>query len=132
MVAAPTQAESTMPIDAYRLRDVETATAEAGISQKYVALALAELKASPNEVQLSQPASQFKDWLATRMFRTSQRTLSVSRVIRAAPRDVLQAVGRTLQTPPFSLTLRETLGGHPLEGGVLVFDLPSMTNANYR
>ncbi len=130
MVAAPTQAESAMPTDAYRLRDVEAAAAEAGISQKYVALALAELKASPNAVRLSQPASQFKDRLATRMFGTSQRTLTASRLIHAAPRDVLQAVG--LQAPPFSLTLRDTLGGHPLDGGVLVFDLPSMTNANYR
>ena len=132
MVAAPTESPSPLPTDAYRLRDVEAAAAEAGISQKYVALALAELKASPNAVQLSQPASQFKERLATRMFGTSQRTLSVSRVIRSAPRDVLQAVGRTLQTPPFSLTLRDTLGGHPLDGGVLVFDLPSMTDGNYR
>lgn len=37
-----------------------------------------------------------------------------------------------MQAPPFSLTLRDTYGGHPLDGGVLVFDIPSMTDANYR
>lgn len=132
MVAAPAESESAMPTDAYRLRDVEAAAAEAGISQRYVALALAELKASPNAVQLAPSTSQFKERLATRIFGTSQRTLSVSRVIRAAPRDVLHAVGRTLQSPPFLLSLRDTLGGHPLDGGVLVFDLPGMTDANYK
>jgi len=123
---------STIPTDAYRLRDVEAAAAEAGISQRYVALALAELKSSPTALQRTQPTSQFKERLATRMFGTTQRALSVSRIVRSAPREVLQAVGRTLQAPPWSLTLRDTLGGHPLDGGVLVFDLPAMTDANYR
>ncbi len=123
---------TTIPTDAYRLRDVESAAAEVGISQKYVALALAELKSSPEALQRAVPTSQFKEQLATRMFGTSQRTLSVSRVVRSAPRDVLQALGRTLQAPPYALSLRDTLGGHPLDGGVLVFDLPAMTDGNYR
>jgi hypothetical protein len=29
-----------------------------------------------------------------------------------------------LQQAPYDLTLREAVGGHPLDGGVLVFDLP--------
>lgn len=124
--------DAPAPTDAYRLRDVEAAAAEAGISQKYVALALAELKTSSGAMQLAQQSSGFKEQLATRVFGTSQRTLSVSRVIRAAPRDVLQAVGRTFQGPPFSLALRDTLGGHPLDGGVVVFDLPAMTDGGYR
>jgi hypothetical protein len=125
-------ATEPVPTDSYRLRDVEAAAAEVGISQKYVALALAELKTSAGAMQMSAPASGFKEQLATRVLGTAQRTLSVSRVIRAAPRDVLQAVGRTFQAPPFSLALRDTLGGHPLDGGVVVFDLPAMTDGNYR
>jgi hypothetical protein len=46
---------------------------------------------------------------------------------------VLQALGRSLQALPWSLTLRDTLGGHPLDGGVLVFDLPGMGDGmNYK
>ena len=120
------------PADSYRLRDVEAAATEAGISQKYVALALAELKSSPDALQLAPINSRFTERLATRLFGTSQHTLSVSRVMRSAPRDVLQALGRTLQASPFSLTLRDTFGGHPLDGGVLVFDIPGMTDGNYR
>ena len=36
-----------------------------------------------------------------------------------------------MQSAPFSLTLRDTLGGHPLDGGVLVFELPGNTATNY-
>ena len=138
LAAAPTQnaasshgdASTTVPTDAYRLRDVEAAAAEAGSSQRYVALALAELTTSPNAVAMVQPVPAWKDRLSTRMFGTSQRTLSVTRVFRQAPRVVLAALGRTLQAAPFSLSLRHTLGGHPLDGGVLVFDLPAMVDGN--
>lgn len=125
-------APDTSLTDAYRLRDVEAAAAEVGISQRYVALALAELQTAPDAIQRAKPMSPFKERLATRLFGTTQRTLSVSRVFRFSSKVVLQAVGRTLQAPPYSLALRDTLGGHPLDGGVLVFDLPAMTDANYR
>ncbi|MEO7360441.1 MAG: hypothetical protein ABI120_08925, partial [Gemmatimonadaceae bacterium] len=124
--------EAELPTDAYRLSDVEAAAAEAGISQKYVALALAELKSQPDALQRAQPPSEFKERLATRVLGTSQRTLSVSRVIRESPTTVLKALGRALQAAPFNLGLRDTLGGHPLDGGVLVFDLPAYTDGNYK
>jgi len=118
--------------DAYRFRDVEAAAVEAGISQRYVALALDELRASPNALQLAQPIPQWKETLATRLFGTTQRTLSVTRRYAASPRAVLQVLGRSLQGAPWSLSLRDTLGGHPLDGGVLVFDLPGMVDGNYK
>jgi hypothetical protein len=37
---------------------------------------------------------------------------------------VLQALGSVLQQHPFDLILKDTVGGHPLDGGVLVFNLP--------
>ena len=123
---------AAFPTDAYRLRDVEAAAVEAGISQRYVALALDELRASPNAIQRAQPLPRWKEALATRLFGTTQRTLSVTRRFAAAPRAVLQVLGRSLQAAPWSLALRDTLGGHPLDGGVLVFDLPAMVDGNYK
>ena len=121
-----------VPTDAYRVRDVEAAAAEAGISQRYVALAMAELQAATNATMMVQPVPLWKDRLTTRLFGTEQRSLSVSRVYRHPPRVVLQALGRTLQAPPWSLALRDTLGGHPLDGGVLVFDIPAMIDGHYK
>ncbi|MBL0938515.1 MAG: serine/threonine protein kinase, partial [Gemmatimonadaceae bacterium] len=118
--------------DEYRLRDVEAAAVEAGISQRYVALALDELRAAPAGAALAPTLSPWSDRIATRLLGTSQRTLSVSRVFQAPPRDVLQALGRTVQSAPWLLTLRDTLGGHPLDGGVLLFELPEMLGANYK
>lgn len=120
------------PTDSYRLADVEAAALEVGISQKYVALALAELKASPSTMLQAQPPAAWKERLATRVLGTSQRTLSVTRIFRHPPRVVLHALGRSLQQSPYLLSLRDTLGGHPLDGGVLVFDLPTMTDGSYK
>ncbi len=121
------------PSDAYRLRDVEAAAVEAGISQRYVALAIDELRAKPSGVALAPAMSPFRERLATRVLGSTQRTLSVTRRYRLAPRTVLQALGRTWQAFPWSLTLRDTLGGHPLDGGVLLFDLPGMgSNMEYK
>ncbi|MEQ1691694.1 MAG: serine/threonine-protein kinase [Gemmatimonas sp.] len=132
--AAPSSnsVDAPVPTDAYRLRDVEAAAAEVGISQRYVALALAEIKASPDAMRRVQPMPEWKERLTTRLFGTTQRTVSVSRIFRYPPRIVLQALGRSLQAPPYSLTLSDTLGGHPLDGGVLVFGLPAMTDYNYK
>jgi serine/threonine protein kinase len=127
-----TVSDVAAPTDSYRLRDVEAAAVEAGISQRYVALALDELRASPNAVQRAQPIPKWKEALATRILGTTQRTLSVTRRYSASPRAVLQVLGRSLQAVPWSLSLRDTLGGHPLDGGVLVFELPAMVDGNYK
>ena len=118
--------------DAYRMRDVEAAAVEAGISQRYVALALDELRADPNAILRAQSIPPWKETLATRLFGTTQHTVSVTRRFGVAPRAVLQALGRSLQAAPWSLSLRDTLGGHPLDGGVLVFDIPPMSDYIYK
>ncbi len=112
-------------VDGYRLRDVRQAAIEAGISGQFVALALAEMPGAT--VPAQRPAPVAGGWIARnapRILGTRQQSLSVSRVIRASPRRVLGAIGQVLQQDPFCLTLRDTVGGHPLDGGVLVFDLP--------
>jgi eukaryotic-like serine/threonine-protein kinase len=125
-------AESPVPTDAYRLRDVEAAAIEAGISQRYVALALDEMRVQVKGAPIAPVVSPWKERLSTRLLGTSQRTLSVTRLFRTPPRAVLQALGRTLQGAPWMLSLRDTLGGHPLDGGTLLFDLPAMIDGNYR
>lgn len=118
--------------DGFRAHDVEAAAVEAGISERYVALAMAELKSSPTAMQRASEAPGWKDRAATRLFGTNQRSLTVSRAFRFAPREVLTALGRALQAMPYGLELADTFGGHPLDGGVLVFKIPAMGAADYR
>ncbi|MBC7895655.1 MAG: hypothetical protein H7066_09585, partial [Cytophagaceae bacterium] len=40
----------------------------------------------------------------------------------------LAAIGRALQSAPYQLALQRHAGPHPLDGGVLVFDIPSITS----
>jgi len=129
---ANTSGSGGLPTDGFRLRDVEAAAVEAGISQRYVALALDELRAHPDGVALAAVVSPRTERLATRVFGVTQWSHAVSRTYRMPPRTVLQALGRTLQGAPWLLTLEDTLGGHPLDGGTLVFRLPPMTDAGYR
>jgi predicted Ser/Thr protein kinase len=121
-----------LPTDAYRLRDVEAAAVEAGISQRYVALALDEIRAQGQGMVQPAEVSPFTERLARRFLGTNQRTLSVSRVFRSPARAVLPALGRSLQASPWMLSLKDTLGGHPLDGGVLVFTFPTMLDGSYK
>jgi hypothetical protein len=47
----------------------------------------------------------------------------VSHIVPAPPARALRALGAVLQQPPYELQLRETVGAHPLDGGVIVFAL---------
>ncbi len=121
-MSPPTLANESPPTSAYRLRDVEAAAVEAGISQRFVALAISEL---PNEnlpATVKRPdGARVKVGMA--LLGDLQHSLSVSRVIRAPARDVLKAIGRTFQGPPYRMMLVDQLGPHPLDGGILVFKL---------
>ncbi len=127
-----TTSERAAQTDGFRAHDVEAAALEAGISQRYVALAMAELQSSPVSLQQSSTVPAWQDRVATRLLGTSQRSLAVSRPFRFAPRVVLAALGRTLQAHPYGLELLDTVGGHPLDGGVLVFKIPDMVGTDYR
>ena len=122
------------PSDAFSLSDVQAAAAEAGISESYVALALAELSTASGAIQRERASSSTVERLAISILGSTQRTLSVSRVYRKPPATILAALGRTLQARPYGLSLRETLGGHPLDGGVLVFEIPKagFGDTNYK
>ncbi|MEO7995950.1 MAG: hypothetical protein ABI852_00825, partial [Gemmatimonadaceae bacterium] len=109
----------------FRLRDVERAATEAGIGAEFVAMAIAE---RPNESAVAQvEMSSREDIRLTQALGTSQRSFSHTRVIRATPKTVLEIIGRVFTVAPFALKLRDTVGGHPLDGGIMVFDVPIMT-----
>ncbi|HZF68579.1 MAG TPA: protein kinase [Gemmatirosa sp.] len=111
------------PSVAFRLADVADAAREAGISAQYVAMALAEL---PRGEALAPGAAReaVGERQATLLLGTHERSVAVSHVVSAPPARALRALGSALRHSPYDLQLRETVGAHPLDGGVLVFDLP--------
>jgi eukaryotic-like serine/threonine-protein kinase len=128
--AASGSAGSEMPAEAYRLRDVEAAAVEAGISRQYVAIALAERTAGPDgALSVSAPLDDRMQRRVNTMLGTPAQSISASRVIRASPKDTLKLIGRVFTTTPFHLRVRETVNGHPLDGGILRFDVPDLYKA---
>jgi serine/threonine protein kinase len=116
---------SALATGGYRLRDVEAAAHEVGISPEFVALALAEQ--GNTRARALEPASgDRRDRAFTTFLGTSERSISVSRVIRGSSKNVLEAIGRVMPARPYLLTFKDTVGGHPLDGGVLVFTVPNM------
>ena len=119
----PDSTQGAAPTSGYRLADVAAAAAEVGIGDEFVALALAELPA-PSAGAVAPVLSEREDRAATVALGSSQRSISVSRVIRAAPARVLEALGRIAPGHPYSMRFIETQGGHPLDGGILLFEVP--------
>ena len=112
--------ETAPPTSGYRMRHVEAAAIEAGISQRFVALALSEV---PTGATTAPPdPSSVGERLASALLGESRRTLSVTRVIKRPAADLLRAMGQRFTDDALGLRLRETIGGHPLDGGILVFD----------
>ncbi|MGZ8413089.1 MAG: serine/threonine-protein kinase [Gemmatirosa sp.] len=120
--AAADVAPAAAADDGYRLADVADAAEEAGISRQYVAMALAELPRGALAAT-SEPMG-VSERQASLFLKTRERSLAASHVVQATPARVLRALGMVLQQAPYELQLRETVGAHPLDGGVIVFDLP--------
>ncbi|MBA3853746.1 MAG: hypothetical protein C0503_04975 [Gemmatimonas sp.] len=118
-------APGAAPTASYRLQDVEAAAIEAGISQRYVALAMSELPRDA-AVPAAAVATGFVPRAASTLLGEPPPALSVTRIIQAPARDVLRAIGRVFQGPSAKLTLRDQIGAHPLDGGILVFNIPGM------
>ena len=113
----------------YALSHVIAAAQEAGISSQYVAMAVAELPRR-GEKRLGAPGMNelanagIGERQAMIFLGSNERSIAVSHIVPANPSRTLRALGVALQQPPFELRLRETVGAHPLDGGVIVFDLP--------
>ena len=108
----------------YRLRDVEAAAVEAGISQRYVALAVAELPASMDAASATPGTG--RERTAAMFLGATARSVQASRTYHAPPRRVLSTMGQCLRGAPWHLEFRSSGGPHPLAGGVLEFVIPPM------
>ncbi|MFN0178323.1 MAG: serine/threonine-protein kinase [Gemmatimonadales bacterium] len=121
---------TTLPVETdkasggYRLSEIQAAAAEAGIGAEFVSVAIAE-RAPGASVPI--PTTDERDeriWTA--MLGTTARSITAQRVFRSAPRRVLEILGRVFSRFPYELKLMDTVGGHPLDGGVMVFDVPML------
>ena len=123
-------ADPTTPDAGYKLTHIRQAAVEAGISEQYVALALAEVQPPAGALA---PVAVGNTWVernASSLLGTRDRSVSAQRIVRAAPRRVLRALGAAFQRHPLALVPLRTVGGHPLDGGVLVFRLPETVSAS--
>ncbi len=111
--------QPAQPTSGYRLGDVEAAAVEAGIGEEFVQLALAELPDDESHL----PASHEVDGNRWHRLVTgnSPQSLRVSRTVDASAAVTLEAIGQVFPAAPFALTFVDTVGGHPLDGGVLTF-----------
>lgn len=107
---------------------VRAAAVEAGIAPEFVDLALAE---SDGSLEPGKELVGWKDRSATRYLGSDQRRLDVTRILNAPPERVLEAMQQVLPNHPYLLSLRDTVGDDPLNGAVLVFEVPGITGASY-
>ena len=105
----------------FRLTEVKSAAIEAGISPEFVDLALAESNAGDESHSLEGAERR-----ARRFLGNDQTSIEVTRVVQAAPAQVLDALQRVLPSARFALLHVDTLGDNPLQDGVYVFEPPSM------
>lgn len=107
---------------------VRGAAIEAGIAPEFIDLALAE---SEGSLEPGQGLQGWKDRYATTLLGTEVRRLDFSRTIAAPPDRVLEVMQQVLPSSPYLLTLRDTVGDDPLDGAVMVFQVPGVVGLNY-
>jgi len=105
------------PPEGYALTHVRSAALEAGISEEFMDAALADLNA-----ERALPRKKRKWSLPRWILKDPSETITVRRVIEAAPEEVLSAMQDIFPREPFRLTLSDQKGDL-LDGGVLVFDI---------
>src|SRR5690606_30631518 len=108
-------------LDGYRREDIEAAAEEAGIAVEHIRQALLEQEALGDSAD---PLAPWMDRTGSRLLGTRQRSFELVRTIRAEPAAVLATLKRVLAAAPYEMTLIDSIGESPLEGAVLVFQLP--------
>jgi eukaryotic-like serine/threonine-protein kinase len=123
-VAEEDRAQGLMgPGGGFRLEEVTAAAREAGISQPYMEMALAEQEVTRKREGWRRGRGGAA---ARRMLSPRTSAIEVSRTIRREPAAVLAAMQRVLPANPYGLILEDTRGDDPLDGGTLIFKVPSM------
>ncbi len=105
------------PPEGYALTHVRSAALEAGISEKFMEAALADLHA-----ERALPRKKRGWGLARWILKNPSETITVRRVIEAPPEAVIAAMRDVFPREPYRLTLTDQQGDL-LTGGVLVFDI---------
>jgi eukaryotic-like serine/threonine-protein kinase len=129
--AYATGVQPSAPTGGYRRVDVEAAAVEAGIGAEFVQLAMAELPSAAEGGGVVVADGAPRDRLATFIVGTTDRSLQVTKVLHATPARTLESIGRIFPGHPWNLTFEDTVGGHPLDGGVLTFSVREMTAGDY-
>ena len=111
----------------YALGHVRQAAEEAGIAGEFVDAALAEVTA--HDVA-GHHKNSVMDSLAQRILGTGPEFLEVRRVVAAPAEDIYKTMQGSFPAPPYNLSLRD-IRGDVLRGGVMVFDVPSITALSY-
>ena len=123
-LAPRSDAVASVPGDGYALEHVKAAAVDAGISAEFVEYAVVELR---NERVLVAKGRDRIDRAADRLLGHPPKSAEVSRVIRASPERVFQAMQRVFPAEPYRLVLKDTQGDDLLQGGVMVFEVPVWT-----
>ena len=106
----------------YSVEVVRRAAEEAGIAPEFVDRALEEAALG------AEPPTAVDRW-ADRFLGDGPRIQRVSGEIDGSMEAVYGALQRVLPNPPYNFSLVRTVGRGPLEGGVLVFEIPYYTGA---
>jgi predicted Ser/Thr protein kinase len=122
--AAALPVEADKSSGSYRLSEIQAAAAEAGIGAEFVSVAIAER--TPGGSVPAPVADERDERVWTTMLGTTARSITAQRTFRNPPRRVLETLGRVFSRFPHELKLKDTVGGHPLDGGVMVFDVPML------
>jgi hypothetical protein len=113
--------EDAQPAGSYRLSDIKAAAAEAGIDERFVALAALELAAAgPQATTALTPLQrrQAARWLGAR-----EPGLAQAQRVQAPFERLMAAIGSTLQMPAYGLRLTDTTPDLT-RGGTLLLKLP--------
>jgi hypothetical protein len=110
-------------VDGLRVEEVTAAAREAGIGGDFMAMALAEREVTRKQERwLRGRGGAGARWLLP----DQPRAIELTRIIRASPRTVLDAMQRIFPALPYHLELVDSRGENPLEDGILVFRVPGM------
>lgn len=105
--------------EGYALEHVRHAAAEAGIGEDFLRRALAEMDAGG----MPEPR-RTSDRVADLFLGDGPRTLGISRTFDAPAERVYATLQELVPSEAYPLRLVDTQGPHPLDGGVLLFEVP--------